>query len=272
MDQKVGRFEMGTIIFQVDSFTSAPFRGNPAAVCVCAGEKEADWMQNVAAEMNLSETAFVRRRIDGAFELRWFTPACEVGLCGHATLATAHVLWETGLLEPDETAQFSTRSGVLTATKTGDFIQLDFPAIGLEPATATKTLERALGVTAVSVAKHELGTLVEVESAGDVRNLDPKLKALAKIAGDIHIVTGRSDDSQYDFVSRVFCPRIGIDEDPVTGAAHCCLGPYWREKTGKDDFAAYQASKRGGSMVVRVRGDRVKLEGQAVTVIRGEII
>jgi len=263
---------MGTLIFQVDSFAKSPFEGNPAAVCVLAGQKEAAWMQDVAAEMNLSETSFVRRRADGSFELRWFTPACEVDLCGHATLAAAHVLWESGLLDPGETAQFNTRSGLLTAVRKDNWIQLDFPELPVEPSKATKTLERALGVTAVAVMKHRFGTLVEVKDAEAVRTVDPKLTALAKVAGDIHIVTGKSDKPEYDFVSRVFCPRIGIDEDPVTGAAHCCLGPYWKAKAGKDDFTALQASPRGGVVVVRVRGDRVKLEGQAVTVIRGEIV
>jgi PhzF family phenazine biosynthesis protein len=262
---------MGTVLFQVDSFTKEPFKGNPAGVCIFADQKEAEWMQNVAAELNLSETAFVRRKADGTFELRWFTPTCEVDMCGHATLATAHALWETGILAPAEVAQFSTRSGVLSASKKSDWIQLDFPAVPVESATSTKSLERALGVDAGSFFKHRFGTLTEVESADVVRNLAPKLAALAKVAGDLHIVTAQSDVQEYDFVSRVFCPRIGIDEDPVTGAAHCCLGPYWKDKTGKDDFTAWQASKRGGSMIVRVRGDRVQLEGQAVTVVRGEI-
>jgi len=263
---------MGTLLFQVDSFTREPFKGNPAGVCVTATQKEAAWMQDVAAEMKLSETAFVRRRTDGSFELRWFTPTCEVDLCGHATLAAAHVLWETGLLDPGERARFSTRSGGLAAGKKDEWIELDFPAVPTEPATATKSLERALGVSPVAVHKHQFGTLTEVESAEAVRNVDPKLAALAKVAGDIHIVTAAGDTPDYDFVSRVFCPRIGIDEDPVTGAAHCCLGPYWQEKLNKEDFTAFQASRRGGVVVVRVRGDRVVLEGQAVTVIRGEIV
>ena len=263
---------MGTLLFQIDSFAKAPFEGNPAGVCVLARQKEADWMQSVAAEMNLSETSFVRRRPDGSFELRWFTPTCEVDLCGHATLAAAHVLWETGLLGAAETAQFNTRSGLLTAARKDGWIQLDFPSIPAEPVKATKTLQNALGVTALVVVKHRFGTLVEVDGADAVRNLQPKLPALAKVAGDTHIVTSKSDKPEYDFVSRVFCPRIGIDEDPVTGAAHCCLGPYWSERTGKDDFTALQASPRGGVVVVRVRGDRVKLEGQAVTVFRGELV
>lgn len=262
---------MGSVIFQVDSFTREPFKGNPAGVCVFADQKNADWMQNVAAEMNVSETAFVRRRGDGTFELRWFTPSCEVDMCGHATLAAAHTLWETGLLPAGEEAQFSTRSGILTANKKGDFIQLDFPAVPVEGSQTAKSLERALGVSAAAVFKHRFGTLTEVSSADVVRNLAPKIGALAKISGDMHIVTAKSDDPAFDIVSRVFCPRIGVDEDPVTGSAHCCLGPYWKGKTGKDDFTAWQASKRGGSMIVRVRGERVQLEGQAVTVLRGEI-
>lgn len=263
---------MTNILFQVDSFTKEPFKGNPAGVCLFTGEPDPEWMQNVAAEMNLSETAFVRRRGDGSFELRWFTPTCEVDLCGHATLAAAHVLWESKILESGQAAQFLSRSGALTAVAIGEFIQLDFPALPSEPAKAVKTLERALGASPVAVVKHRFGSLVEVESADVVRKLEPKLPALAKVAGDTHIVTAKSDTPEYDFVSRVFCPRIGIDEDPVTGVAHCCLGPYWMGKTGKEDFNAFQASKRGGSMIVRVRGERVKLEGQAVTVIRGQIV
>jgi PhzF family phenazine biosynthesis protein len=195
-----------------------------------------------------------------------------VDMCGHATLATAHVLFEVGLLSPEATARFNTRSGLLTAVRKGDWIQLDFPAVPVEPAKATKTLERALGITAAAFSKHRFGTLAQVGDAEVVRGLEPKLPALAKVAGDLHIVTAKSDVPEYDFVSRVFCPRIGIDEDPVTGAAHCCLGPYWKAKTGRDDFTALQASRRGGVVVVRVRGDRVKLEGQAVTVFRGEIV
>lgn len=263
---------MSTLIFQVDSFTKDPFAGNPAGVCLLAGQEDAGWMQNVAAEMNVSETAFVRRRADGSFELRWFTPACEVDLCGHATLAASHVLWETGLLEPDETVQFQTRSGHLAASRKTDWIQLDFPAIRSEAVESAKTLERAMGVKAVAVEKHRLGTLLEVENADVVRRAAPKLPALKKVAGDIHILTSRSDKPEFDVVSRVFCPRIGIDEDPVTGAAHCCLGPYWERKTGNHDFTALQASPRGGVVVVRMRGDRVALEGQAVTVIRGQIL
>ena len=263
---------MGILIFQVDSFTREPFTGNPAGVCLLARPKEAAWMQNVAAEMNLSETSFLRHRSDGSFELRWFTPACEVDLCGHATLAAAHVLWESGLVAGGQPVQFETRSGPLTAVRRESWIQMDFPSLPVEPAKATKTLERALGITVVAVAKHRFGTLVEVADAEAVRSIDPKPAALAKVAGDTHIVTAQSDTPEYDFVSRVFCPRIGIDEDPVTGTAHCSLGPYWKAKMGKDDFTALQASPRGGVVVVRVRGDRVKLEGQAVTVMRGEIV
>jgi PhzF family phenazine biosynthesis protein len=237
-----------------------------------AEEREAAWMQGVAAEMNLSETAFVRRRGDGSFNLRWFTPRCEVDMCGHATLATAHVLWEVELLQNWETAVFHTRSGTLTAVRRGEWIQLDFPTIPFEPVEPQRNLERALGVAARSVVKTRFGYLVEVESAAVVRAMAPNLAALRRIPGEVHIVTSTSDLAEYDIVSRVFAPAIGIDEDPVTGAAHCCLGPYWHSRTGSDDFAAYQASPRGGAVVVRVRGDRVLLEGQAVTVMRGELL
>ena len=262
---------MGTVIVQVDAFAREPFEGNPAGVCLLAEEREAAWMQSVAAEMNLSETAFVRRRADGSFSLRWFTPRCEVDLCGHATLAAAHVLWEIELLQRWETAVFHTRGGTLTAVRRGEWTQLDFPAIPFEQVEPQRNLERALGVAARSVVKTQFGYLVEVESAAVVRAMTPNLAALRRIAGEMHIVTATSDLAEYDIVSRVFAPAIGIDEDPVTGSAHCCLGPYWRGRTGGDDFAAFQASARGGAVVVRVRGDRVLLEGQALTVIRGEL-
>jgi PhzF family phenazine biosynthesis protein len=263
---------MRCLIFQVDAFTETPFRGNPAGVCVFSGEREPEWMQDVAAEMNLSETAFLRPRSGGEFELRWFTPTCEVDLCGHATLASGHVLWDTGLLRDGEQARFHSRGGTLAADKSGDWIRLDFPAVAVEPARTTKAHERALGATPVAFLRHRFGTLSRLESAETVRRLRPNLNALARTAGDIHIVTAEGDADDYDFVSRVFCPRIGIPEDPVTGAAHCVLGPWWKEQLGKGEFRAYQASARGGTVLVGVRGERVELRGRAVTVIRGEIV
>ncbi|HYI08582.1 MAG TPA: PhzF family phenazine biosynthesis protein, partial [Thermoanaerobaculia bacterium] len=226
----------------------------------------------VAAEMNLSETAFLLPRDDG-YSLRWFTPAVEVALCGHATLASAHALWEEGLLGPDDTARFHTQSGLLTATRNGDWIELDFPATREERAEAPEGLLESLGVTdPVYVGKNKFDYLVELASEELVRELDPDHGRLRRIPVRGVIVTSRSAGQDIDFVSRFFAPGSGVDEDPVTGSAHCCLTPYWSAKLGKDEMVAYQASKRGGTVRVRLAGDRVKLGGRAVTILRGELV
>ncbi len=257
-------------IVQVDAFTSKPFAGNPAAVCVLTAPRPAGWMQAVALEMNLSETAFIHPE-NGGYRLRWFTPAVEVELCGHATLATAHVLWEAGILAPEATAHFATQSGPLEATLEGDWIRLNFPARGPEPTELPTGTEAALGAKARWVGKNVLDYLVEVESEATVRALEPDHRALRNLGIRGVIVTAKSDSPEFDFVSRFFAPGAGIDEDPVTGSAHCCLGPYWAKKLGKQDLRAYQASARGGEVRVEVRGDRVHLLGQAVTTLRGEL-
>jgi PhzF family phenazine biosynthesis protein len=255
---------------QIDAFTARPFAGNPAAVCLLPEARDAAWMQQVAAEMNLSETAFLVRRADG-YELRWFTPTVEVDLCGHATLASAHALWEWGELRPDETARFHTRSGLLTAERAGDWIEMDFPAVPAEPAAAPAGLAEALGARPVAVGRGALDYLLELESEAAVRGLRPDFAALEKVGAGCVTVTARSDAPEFDFVSRFFAPESGIPEDPVTGGAHCVLGPYWSKKLGKTEFLAYQASARGGVVRVRLAGERVKLGGQAVTVVRGEL-
>jgi PhzF family phenazine biosynthesis protein len=262
---------MGLRIVQVDAFTATPFAGNPAAVCVLPEPREAHWMQQVAREMNLSETAFLLRRPDG-FDLRWFTPAVEVALCGHATLASAHVLWEDGHLAPQETARFHTRSGVLTAERNGDWIELNFPALSEEETTPPEGLLQALGVTPVYVGKSRSDMLVQVATEEQVRTMQPDFTALKKLPVRGIIVTSRSATSQFDFVSRFFAPQAGIDEDPVTGSAHCCLGPYWGKHLPQESFMAYQASARGGVVRVRLAGERVYLGGQAITVLRGELL
>lgn len=262
---------MGLTIIQVDAFTDKPFTGNPAAVCILPEPRDERWMQNVAREMNLSETAFLYRQSDG-FNLRWFTPAVEVDLCGHATLASAHVLWEEGYLKPDEQARFYTRSGLLTAECKGDWIELDFPATPEEPATAPAGLAQALGVTPKYVGLSRFDYLLEVETEETVRNMKPNFTLLAELPVRGVIVTSRATSSEYDFVSRFFAPRAGVNEDPATGSAHCCLGPFWRKRLNKDEFVAYQASARGGVVRVRVSGKRVYLSGQAVTVLRGELM
>lgn len=263
---------MRQVITQVDAFTNRCFGGNPAAVCVLSERRDDEWMQNVAAEMNLSETAFLLRQDDG-FSLRWFTPTVEVPLCGHATLASAHVLWSEGYLLPDEVARFYTQSGVLLAQRLGEWICLDFPVNFSTVTVAPPDLSRVLGVSCKSVRQNSLGYLVEVESEDVVREMQPNFQGLKSLPLANVIVTSQSDaDSEYDFVSRFFAPGLGIDEDPVTGAAHCCLAAFWRDRLDKDEFLAFQASRRGG--VVKVRypgGDRVLISGQAITVMRGEL-
>ncbi len=262
---------MGIPIVQVDAFTDKPFAGNPAAVCILPEPRDDRWMQNVALEMNLSETAFLVRR-DDRFDLRWFTPAIEVDLCGHATLASSHVIWENGIQKLDEPIQFQTKSGLLIAKRMGDWIEIDLPAIHQETAEAPPGLLEALSVEPLHVGLGEGEYLIEVESEEIVRGLEPDFTSLRELQIFGVIVTSRSSTEEFDFVSRFFAPGAGIDEDPVTGAAHCRLGPYWKNKIGRDEFVAYQASARGGVVRVRVAGDRVILGGKAVTVMRGQLV
>ncbi len=255
---------------QVDAFTSEPFRGNPAAVCLLPEPRTDDWLQAVAREMNLAETAFLRLADEG-YELRWFTPTVEVDLCGHATLASAHVLWESERLAPSEAARFHTRSGLLTARREGGTIEMDFPGTPAVPVEAPPGLDEGLGVKPTHVAKSQFDYLAELESEQEVRELQPNFHLLRSLPSRGVIVTAKAGGG-YDFVSRFFAPQSGVDEDPVTGSAHCCLGPYWQAKLGREEFRAYQASARGGEVGVRVAGERVYLLGKAVTVIRGEIL
>jgi PhzF family phenazine biosynthesis protein len=259
-------------IVTVDAFTNIPFAGNPAAVCVMREPRPEDWLRSVAREMNLSETAFLIPR-NGVFDLRWLTPAVEVDLCGHATVASAHVLWEDGHLPAGEQARFQTRSGLLTADRRGDWIELDFP---LKIATLAKPpaeLLPALGVTSpLAVAKNALDYLVEVESEEELRALEPDYTTLRKIPVRGVIVTARPSTRDFDFISRFFAPASGIDEDPVTGSAHTALGPYWGAKLGKTDMIGYQASARGGVVRMRLHGDRIILGGQAVTVMQATLL
>ena len=261
---------MGEIIIQIDAFTDRPFRGNPAAVCILSRHRDDTWMQNVAREMNLSETAFLEKKEDG-FNLRWFTPAVEVELCGHATLASAHALWEIGYLDPKEQARFFTKSGLLTAALTDDWIEMNFPVEPETAASAPPDLSSALGVGFTYVGKNRFDYLVEIDSEESIRRINPDFSLLATIPMRGVIVTSPSSSTEYDFVSRFFAPQVGVNEDPVTGSAHCCLGPYWGAKLGKNEMVAYQASSRGGIVRVRMDKDRVYLGGQAVTVLRGEL-
>lgn len=263
-------------IHTVDAFTSEPFAGNPAAVCLLEDERSEAWLQAVAAEMNLSETAFLWRGGDASWRLRWFTPALEVPLCGHATLASAHVLFETGRAK-GERIEFATRSGTLRARAAGGgAIELDFPSYRSEPAPLPGAVVAALRTAPVAVRLVERAGrgetwLLELASEADVRRLAPDFAAL-RAAGAAVIATARGGESGFDCVSRYFAPDVGIDEDPVTGAAHCALGPYWAERLGKTALRAWQASKRGGELGVRVEGDRVTLVGRAVTVLRGTLL
>ena len=256
-------------IYQVDAFTEKPFKGNPAAVCIFEEHADETWMQNVAKEMNLSETAFLIRYKDG-YNLRWFTPNSEVDLCGHATLASAHILWEKGYLRKDQEVEFYTKSGILTAKIDEGWIQLNFPATHEERVESPVELIHALGVNPVYVGKNIFDYIVEVESEDIIYNIKPDFTMLLKVPMRGVIVTAKS--KEYDFISRFFAPAVGVFEDPVTGSAHCCLGPYWMKKLGKDSFAAYQASERGGILKVKVAGDRVLIFGKAVTVMEGQLL
>ena len=264
-------------ILHIDAFTSEAFKGNPAAVCLLDEPRLSEWMQNVAAEMNLSETAFVVPRQDGGFDLRWFTPKIEVPLCGHATLASSHALWETGRLAQDKEARFHTLSGWLIARRDGDRIEMDFPALLANRAELPKTVEEALDIKPLAVVANRRkdgsdgNFLVELESESTVREVKPDFEKLRRAVNVGVIITARGD-SKYDFVSRYFACYAGINEDPVTGAAHCMLTPYWSAKLGKDALSAYQASARGGEVGVKFNGDRVVLGGDAVTVLRGSLL
>jgi PhzF family phenazine biosynthesis protein len=268
---------MGIPLFHVDAFTDRPFAGNPAAVCLLpeGPEPEAAWQQNVAGELNLSETAFLRRRPSG-WDLRWFTPAAEVDLCGHATLASAHVLWEAGYAQKGTTLDFETRSGRLSARSDGDgTIELDFPAEPAAPCPPVRGILEALGRdSAAYFGKNRMDYLAAFDDEEDVRALRPDFAKLRGACGPLRgiIVTARSRRPEYDFVSRYFAPAFGIDEDPVTGSAHCCLAPFWGGRLGKTELTGFQASPRGGVVGVRVRGDRVALRGRAVSVARGELL
>lgn len=257
-------------ITTVDAFADEPFTGNPAAVCLLEAVRPATWMQAVAREMNLSETAFLLAE-GASWRLRWFTPGAEVDLCGHATLASAHVLWETGRLAADERARFDTASGRLEAYREGDTIVLDFPAEPSAAAPAPAGLVEALGVEPVAVSRNRMDFLVEVADEAAVRAASPDFGRLRAVDVRGVIVTARSASGDHDFVSRFFAPAVGVDEDPVTGSAHCCLAPYWADRLGREALRGYQASRRGGTVGVRVVGDRVHLSGRAVTVMRGEL-
>jgi PhzF family phenazine biosynthesis protein len=254
----------------IDAFTDRPFSGNPAAVCLLSAPAELEWMQAVAAEINLSETAFVCRRGD-LFDLRWFTPTVEVELCGHATLASAHVLWTDAIVEATADIRFDTQSGILACTRDGDWIALDFPATPAREALPLPGLIDALGVAPTFVGLADNGNYLIVVDEGTFRDIAPDFGALRATGVAGVILTAASADDRFDFVSRYFAPNAGIDEDPVTGSAHCCLGPYWSARLGKPALTGFQASARGGVVRVDVGTDRVMLRGKAVTVLSGTL-
>jgi PhzF family phenazine biosynthesis protein len=268
---------MSIRICWVDAFTARKFAGNPAAVCVLSEPVEDRWMQDVAREMNLSETAFARRLgADLPFSLRWFTPVKEVDLCGHATLATAHVLWEQGFLPQSQPALFETRSGLLTARRGSAGMELDFPTKPItaevkDPAELSE-LSAALQAPIRYAGRNQFDILVELETEEQVRGLRPDIRRLERFPVRGVIVTAHSSSPDHDFVSRFFAPTVGVDEDPVCGSAHCCLGPYWAEKLDRRALSGHQVSCRGGVVKVRIEGDRVVLIGKAVTVLRGELM
>ncbi len=257
-------------IHVVDAFADRPFTGNPAAVCVLPGPADPAWMQRVAMEMNLSETAFVRPGGD-EFELRWFTPKAEVALCGHATLGSAHVLYETGAVDEGRPIRFRTlRSGVLTVRREGPMYAMDFPAVPPERADPPAGLAEALGAEPAWTGRNAQNDVLAVlGDAAAVRGLAPDLAALARI--DARGICVTAEDAEYDFVSRFFAPAVGVPEDPVTGSAHCMLAPYWAGRLGRAELRGYQASARGGVVRVVARGDRVTLMGAAVTVLDGTL-
>ncbi|WP_028982104.1 PhzF family phenazine biosynthesis protein [Sporocytophaga myxococcoides] len=256
-------------IYQVDAFTDVAFRGNPAGVMVLEAPMEEQLMQKIANEMNLAETAFAYPLKDG-YNLRWFTPEKEVKLCGHATLATAHIMWQEGITQSDK-IDFHTLSGVLSAERVGESIQLDFPAIKGEETNSKELVKAQLGVEPVGFAESDKGyMLIELKDSNEVKNFFPVSENILKLGEFVVIITSR--DNEFDFVSRVFGPAFGIDEDPVTGSAHCMLATYWNKVLGRNSFQAYQASKRGGQINVVLDNDRVYLTGKAVTVIKGEIL
>jgi PhzF family phenazine biosynthesis protein len=262
---------MSLDLYTVDAFADRPFAGNPAAVCLLPEPRKADWMQSVAREMNLSETAFLHPQ-DGGWSLRWFTPVVEIELCGHGTLASAHVLWQSGRLAAGETARFHTLSGLLTAEQQGEWIELDFPARRAPEAVAPDGLADLFAAPPGFVGKSRYDYLLELPSEEAVRSSAPEPRRLAALPVRGVIITARASAGPYDIVSRFFAPGSGIVEDPVTGSAHCTLGPYWAPRLGKSELLAYQASARGGVLRVRVVGERVRLGGQAVTILAGRLL
>lgn len=257
-------------LYQVDAFSNQPFKGNPAAVCLLEHELQEELMQSIAAENNLAETAFLVKVTDG-YNLRWFTPTVEIALCGHATLASAHILYQNGILKAQDRTRFHTKSGLLTAEKKGDWIELDFPAASNEETEIPVQLKEALNVEPVKLAHTGDRYIIEVATEEEVKSCSPDFKILKDFDAVI-LTSATKAGSPYDFISRTFAPSHGIDEDPVTGSSHCALVPYWAAKLGKEEMFAYQASSRGGELKLKYAGERVLFSGEAVTVIEGNLL
>lgn len=264
---------MTITLYQVDAFTREPFHGNPAAVCLLTEPMSDEWMQALAAEMNLSETAFLLPEGgEASWRLRWFTPATEVDLCGHATLASARVLFERQPELRSDALTFQTRSGELRARWVDGAVELDFPAMTPEPLEIESDVSDILGFQPVAAAYDGNYFLFEAPDAAAVRVAEPDFLALMESQTPEVIITAQSDQEGYDFISRFFAPQLGINEDPVTGSAHCLLTPYWAEKLEKIEFTAFQASARDGVLQVRLDGDRVRIAGEAVIVFKAELL
>ena len=259
-------------VYQVDAFTTEPFSGNPACVVIADANTPRELMQSIAAEMNVSETAFVIPMNNG-LTIKWFTPQAEVNLCGHATLSAAHIMYETGYVKPGEEIVFGSRSGDLRVNKAGSWITLDFPAYPIIPVEVPAEFEKVTGIKPVELySSVNDWVLAFVNNEYIVRNAAPDFGAMRHSGMGHLIITAPSSETNFDFCSRVFAPSIGIDEDPVTGSAHCVLVPYWHRKTGRSEFVAHQVSKRSGILKVAMKGDRVHISGQAVTVMRAEMM
>ena len=258
-------------IYQVDAFTNILFKGNPAAVCVLDAEYDDSILQNIAMEMNLSETAFLKQVSSNEFDLRWFTPETEVELCGHATLSAAHILWENKIVADTEDIYFKTLSGILIAKKEAGWIELDLPKGNLKKSDGDKFLFDAFSMLPINIYEDDIVYLLEFASEEEILNMEPDLDLLKQAKKKEIIVTSKSDNVEYDFISRFFAPGIGINEDPVTGSAHCYLAPFWHERLNKDEIVGFQASKRTGYIKCKTLGNRVILLGKARTVLEGTL-
>jgi PhzF family phenazine biosynthesis protein len=259
------------IIYQVDAFTSQPFKGNPAGVCILDYDPPTAWMQNIAMEMNLSETAFVFPGKDCRM-IRFYTPESEIPLCGHATLSASHILYETGKVKSKEKIRFSSKAGELVIRRQGDWITMNFPSYNPVQMTIPSDFEKLTGTSPQELYRTSHGwTLALLRDEDEVKNMSPHFSIMKNSEfGDL-IVTAPSSDKQYDFCVRCFAPALGIDEDPVTGSAHCALVPFWHGKTGRTDFVSHQVSKREGILKVSLKGERVEISGQAKTIFKAEL-